>query len=80
MRTTVTIADDLLDSAKHLAVQRGTSVGSVLEDALRLLLSRTGEGTTRRVELPVFRGRPGLQPGVDLNDNQALRDLMDEDA
>jgi hypothetical protein len=80
VRTTVTIDDHLLDSAKHLAVQQGTTVGSVLEDALRLLLSRAGSRAPRPVELSVFDGPLGLQPGVDLNHNEALADLMDEDA
>ena len=79
MRTTVTIDDHLLDSAKHLAVQKGTTVGSVIEDALRLLLGRTPARTTSRVSLRTYGGS-GLQPGVDLEDKDALAALLGDDA
>jgi len=77
MRTTVTIDDHLLEQAKLLAVRQGRPIGSVLEDALRVLLARIEEGKERKVELPVFRGGRGLRPGVDLEDKEALYDLLD---
>ena len=74
----MTIDDGLLESAKHLAIQEGRTVGSVLEDALRMLLARREEPRAGGVRLTVFNGQLGLQPGVDLDDREALYDLLDE--
>ena len=79
MRTTIRLDDDLLRDAKKLAAETGRTLTAVIEDALREQLARR-ERPRRRVELPVFHGGGGLRPGVDLGDNVALRDLMDDDA
>jgi len=79
MRTTIRLDDELLRDAKKLAAETGRTLTAVIEDALRQQLARR-EAPRGRVELPVFHGGGGLQPGVDLGDNAALRDLMDEDA
>ncbi len=79
MRTTITLADDVLAEVKRLAVDSGTSMSKVVEDALRESLARRREAALRpRVELPTD-GSGGLQPGVDLDDNAALLDLMERD-
>nr|WP_246401622.1 hypothetical protein [Jiangella mangrovi] len=50
---------------------------SLMEDALRAVLEREGNPAKRSaVELPIGSGR--LRPGVSLNDNVSLRDLMDD--
>jgi hypothetical protein len=77
MRTTVTIADELLESAKTRARERGQTLGGLLEDALRRELSLSDEPRPK-VELPVFRGGNGPRPGVDLTSNRALYELLDE--
>jgi len=75
----VTISDDLLAKAKALAVQTGRSLGEVVDDGLRLLFGRLDQARTRGpVEIPTFGGR-GLQPGVDLEDKDALATLLDGD-
>ena len=77
MRTTIRLDDDLLARAKRAAVERGTTLTALIEDALRRALAPE---TTRRwpdVSLPTFRG-DGLQSGVDLDDTASLLDLMDE--
>lgn len=78
MRTTVRLDDRLLAEAKQLAARTGRTLTSVMDEALRLLLSR-GVRAPRRthVKLPTVRGN-GLQPGVDLDDTAGLLDLMDE--
>jgi hypothetical protein len=78
MRTTVRLDDQLLAQAKQRAALTGRTLASVIEDALRESLSRQPP-TTPPVELPTFAGR-GLQPRVDLDDTNALLDLMDEPA
>jgi hypothetical protein len=77
MRTTVRLDDDLLREVKRYAVDRGTTLTSVLEQALREMLARRRRlDRAERPALPTFAGR-GLQPGVDLDDTRALLDLMD---
>ena len=49
----------------------------LIEDALRETLARrAAAGRSPRIELPVLRGS-GLQPGVNLDSNAALLDLME---
>ena len=58
MRTTLTIADDVLDLARELAESRGGSIG----EALSFLARRGAEaGTTFHLEngFPVFEVEPG---------------------
>jgi hypothetical protein len=78
MRTTVSIDDELLKQAKTVAASTGRTLSAVVEDALRLSLRRQPAPTARKpMSLPTFPGR-GLQPGVDLDNNAALLDLMEE--
>jgi hypothetical protein len=78
MRTTVRLDEKLLAEAKKLAVDSGRTFTQVIEDALRMALAQVREKKrTKPVKLHSFGGR-GLQPGVDLNNNAALADLMDE--
>jgi hypothetical protein len=76
MRTTVRLDDDLLRRAKREALERGTTLTAVIEDALRRALAPGAVVASEDVELPTFRG-DGLQPGVDLDDTASLLDLMD---
>jgi hypothetical protein len=80
MRTTISLNDELLRRAKREAADRGTTLSGVIEDALRCDLER---GQPRqRVEpfvMVTFFGEGGSHPDVDINDNRALRDLLDED-
>lgn len=77
MRTTINLDDDVLRGAKELAAASGRTLTAVIEDALRAQLAWQAE-PGRRVELPTFSGN-GLQPGVDLDDNAALLDLMESE-
>lgn len=77
MRTTVNIEEDLLVQAKQVAARSHRSLGEVLNDALRLLLAERAPEGRRSVRLPTFGGS-GLQPGVDLEDKDALAALLDD--
>jgi hypothetical protein len=59
---------DLMRRVKQLALRRGRTVTSLIEEGLRLVLAR-GEGPIERarVVLPTGAGT-GLLPGVDLDD------------
>jgi hypothetical protein len=76
MRTTIRIDEQLLKEAKQLAIRRGTSLTSIIEDSLRESLSRQrSSGKRELVRLITFKGK-GLLPGVDLDDSAALLDVM----
>lgn len=75
MRTTVAIDDHLLARAKDRARERGTTLGRIIEDALRTELNRPASGDAPPI--PVFHGG-GLRPGVDLSSNRAIQELLDE--
>jgi hypothetical protein len=78
MRTTVRLDDHLLADAKRSAAERGTTLTAVIEEALREALARRQRTADQpRPALPVSRHSGGLQPGVDLDDNAALLDLME---
>jgi hypothetical protein len=78
MRTTVRLDDKLLAEAKKLAVDTGRTFTQVIEDALRMSLAQRREKKqVGPVKLHTCGGK-GLQPGVDLNNNAALADLMDQ--
>ncbi|HJQ79386.1 MAG TPA: CopG family transcriptional regulator [Lacipirellulaceae bacterium] len=78
MRTTVRLDDKLLAEAKKLAIDTGRTFAQVIEDALRIALAQQKERKrTKPVKLHTCGGN-GLQPGVDLSNNAAVQDLMDE--
>ena len=80
MRTTVNIDDNLLAEAKVLAARTSRSLGSVVEDALRAMLRReTDQRGHGEFRLPTH-GRGGLHAGVDLEDKEALAEMMGDNA
>lgn len=79
MRTTLNISDDLLAEAKVLAVRTHRSIGAVVDDALRVLLRRDEAHADTAWTFPTT-GRGGLQPGVNLEDAEALADLLGDNA
>lgn len=78
MRTTVNIEDSQLRLAKEHAERTHRSLGVVVTEALAMLLAyeRGRPKTTCPVDLPVSGGG-GLRPGVDLEDKEALMELLD---
>lgn len=77
MRTTVRIDDDLFRRAKARAAQNGQTVGELMEDALREALRPKRRPSGELAPLPTY-GAGGLLPGIDLSDNAALADRLDE--
>jgi hypothetical protein len=77
MRTTIRLDDDLLREAKGYAAATDRTLTRLIEDALREALARRdAQPARRRLRLRTFKGC-GLQPGVDLDSNAALLDLME---
>jgi hypothetical protein len=77
MRTTVSISEELLAAAKARARATGTTLGSVLEQALRRELA-TEESPTDRPAVPVFDAGTGPRPGRELTSNAALHEALDD--
>ncbi len=76
MRTTISIDDGLLDDLRRRAAEQGKTVSQVIEDSVRDSMLRH-----RDENRPLFRVRAfsagGYQPGVNLDDNADLLDIMD---
>lgn len=76
MRTTIRLDDDLLMRAKNHAARTGRTLTALIEDSLRLAMgAREGTESAKPYEVRTFTST--LNPGVDLDDNSALLDLMD---
>ena len=77
MRTTVRLDEALLNEAKKHATQTGSTLTSIIEQALREMLHRRQQAGGRQpVNLPTW-GHGGLLPGVDLDNSAALLDIME---
>jgi hypothetical protein len=79
MRTTITIADDLLAAVKQRAAEAHKTVSQVIEDSVRAAMLRRPEDSAEPFRVRGF-STGGYQPGVDLDDNAALLDHMDRTA
>ena len=76
MRMTIRLPDPLLAQARRRAAETGRTLTAFIADAVREALGRRTHAAGRTpVRLTTFCGS-GLQPGVDLDDSAALRDLM----
>ena len=79
MRTTIKLDDEVFRAYKQRAAERGTTFAQEVEDTLRAdLHARRELGAHERFETLVFEGdeSPAL---IDVNDNRALQELMDEE-
>lgn len=80
MRTTVRLEDALMKEAKVRAAEEGITLTQLIAEALRSRLAgmRGVEDAGAPVDLPSY-GKGGLRAGVDLSDNRAVSDLLDDD-
>ncbi len=77
MRTTVRLDDRLLADAKRYAASSGRTLTSLIDEGLRSVLARRAAATPAGpVTLPTG-GTGGLRPGVNMESNAALLDVMD---
>jgi hypothetical protein len=70
MKTTLNLDDHLLRAAKKAAVDRGTTLTRIVEDALRNALAPRRRSAPEKFEWPTVQGR--TQPSVDISDRDAL--------
>jgi hypothetical protein len=78
MRTTLNLDDRLVKDVKARAVEQGRTFTSLVEEALRALIDERETPAAHRIELPTWAGG-GLLPGVDLDDHDGLRDVLEAD-
>jgi len=72
MRTTMNLPDALLEQVKQRAAAAGQTVTSVMEQALRQLLSEPPNPPASEAKwLPTY-GNVGAEPLVDLTDRDAV--------
>ena len=77
MKTTIEIADALLEDAKRVAAKEGITLRALVEDGLRKTLAE-------REKRPPFKMRDAsvkggrVQPGIDLSNWEQMRDLIYE--
>ena len=76
MRTTLSLDDQLLISARHRAVEENISLACVIENALRESLAKP-RARNDTVRLITALGL-GVKPGVDLNNSRSLLDIMND--
>lgn len=78
MKTTIDIAEPLLDKARRLAAERDTTLKAIVEDALRaLLLNNDRRRQPFRLRDASVDGN-GMQSGLSPGDWDTLRDLSYE--
>lgn len=77
MRTTLIIDDVTYRETKSVAARLGTSVGSVVESALRDYLARLNAPADDLPPLVSFPGGP--RAGIDVDRTSALLDALDAD-
>jgi Arc/MetJ family transcription regulator len=77
MRTTIRLDDDLLREAKAYAAATDRTLTRLIEDALREALARRAARPTRRRVRVFTVGGSGPRPGVNLDSNAELLDVME---
>jgi hypothetical protein len=78
MRTTLEISDDVYREVKSMAALAGTTVTSLVEQALRDLISGARQ-SPRPPNLPRSYGDGGERAGIDLSDNKAIRTILENE-
>ena len=76
MRTTLNLDDQLIDEARHRAIESKMSLAGVIENALREFFSKP-RGQHEKVKLITASG-VGVKHGVNLDDSRSLLEIMDD--
>ena len=75
MKTTLNLDQRLMREAKRLAAERGVTLTSVIEDALRVALKERRRVPPVIFDMPVVTGRTGSD--IDVAERDALYGRMD---
>ena len=63
--------------ARKRARSLGLTLGQYVERALRTAAAHDGERQPAP-PIPVFHGGTGVRPGIDLDSNRAMQEILDE--
>lgn len=78
LRTTVRLEQSLIEQAKAEAARRNTTLTSLVEEGLYLVLKQAQKPVRRKkVVLPVSKRTGGTWPGIDINNSAELLDIME---
>jgi hypothetical protein len=77
MKTTVEIPDSLLDAARKLAAQEGTTLRALIEESLRRIVAERKRSGAFRLRKATFKG-DGLQPAMSGSSWDRLREMAYE--
>ena len=81
MKTTHLLDDEVHRQAKLASARLGIPLTRFIEEAIRLRISTEAARRAEPVStLPVCRSKGGLQPGVDLDKNAELFNILDQGA
>jgi hypothetical protein len=75
VRTTLDVADDVLQAARELAAVRGETIGAVISDLARRGLAGPSSRATTRNGVPLL---PRRRPGAPRPTMRLVNDLRDE--
>jgi hypothetical protein len=75
MKITIDLNDELMRQAEKKAADDGVTLRDVVEDALRRYLAEKPGPSGYKLKWTTEKGE--LMPGVDLDDRDSLRDIMD---
>ena len=78
MRTTVRLDDSPAQPRKEHATRERRTLTSLIEEGLALVLEKPGRERRRAGRPAGLQGRRRAAAGVDLNNNAALLDFLDE--
>jgi hypothetical protein len=79
VRTTLSIADEVLDYYRRVAAESRRSLSAVIEEGLRELAARRDAAKPKASGQFTIVGGEGLRPGITLDHNAGLRELLDEE-
>ena len=78
MKTMISLDSEVHRKAKSFAAREGYSLSRLVEEGLRLRMTANPSRPRKAVSaLPVFRGKGGLRPGVDLSDGRSVQQALE---
>jgi hypothetical protein len=78
MRTTLNLDDRTVAAAKRYAAREGTTLTEVIDRALRQFLAQQSKVREGGFRLELHTRATHVLPGVDLEDRDALYDLLED--
>jgi hypothetical protein len=78
LRTTVRLEESLLEQAKAEAARRNTTLTSLIEQGLYLVIKEGQKAVAgEKYKLPISTRGGGTWPGIDISNSADLLDIMD---